>query len=256
MIYHYKLILQYKGTNYLGWQVQPLEYGKTIQSELNEALKIVAKSSEVKSIGSGRTDAGVHALGQVVKISIPLRIDPKKLVPALNVKLPNDIRVIDAEDSTEAFIPTIHARSKEYHYRFTTRKFVASHQNELIANYPFDLDLEKMRKACLILRGLHDFTNYYTEGTEVKSTIREIFSCELEIIQTTDWDILPQHYVLKIVGSGFLKQMVRMLIGALWNVGRGKVSLQEFEDSLTAKRISRLGPVAPPEGLYLVRVNY
>lgn len=249
-------MVQYKGTHYLGWQIQPIEYGKTIQSELNEALKIISKSCEIKSIGSGRTDAGVHALGQVVKVSIPLKIEPKKLVPALNVKLPNDIRIIDAEDSSSEFVPTVDAKSKEYHYRFTTRKFVSAHQNELIANYPFDLDLEKIRKACGILKGRHDFTNYYTEGTEVSSTVREIFSCELEVIETLSFDFLPQHYVLKIIGSGFLKQMVRMLVGALWNVGRGKVSLMEFEESLKGNKVARLGPVAPSEGLYLVRVNY
>ena len=255
MIHHYKLILQYKGTRYLGWQVQAEGAGSTVQGELNKALIAISKSENVRSLGAGRTDAGVHALGQVAKVSIELAIPPEKLLRALNSHLPVDIRIVDAENSDEEFFPTVHAKSKEYQYRFTTGRYSSALQAELITNHSFVLDLEKMRQACHILIGVHDFTNYYCEGTEVATNIREIFECEILEVTSDQW-MLPDHYVFRIVGSGFLKQMVRLLMGALWNVGRGKISLEEFKSSLSSTKVPHLGPVAPPEGLYMVRVNY
>ncbi len=207
-------------------------------------------------MGAGRTDAGVHALGQIAKVTMPLSIPPESLVKALNGNLPDDIRVIFAENSDEAFHPTIHAKSKEYHYHFTSQRMFTAFQNDLIANYPFDLDLEKMRQACKILVGEHDFTNFYCEGTEVSSHVRTIFSCDIIEIQQGEWQMLPSHYSFRIKGNGFLKQMVRLLVGAVWNVGRGKISLEEFRSALGPTKVQRLGPVAPPNGLYMVRVNY
>lgn len=256
MINHYKLTLQYKGTKYSGWQVQLGTSESTVQGELNRALSVVAKSEDVKSMGAGRTDAGVHALGQVAKVSIPLTIPPENLVKALNVNLPDDVRVIGAEISDENFHPTVHAKSKEYHYRFTSKRMFTAFQNELIVNHPFELDLEKMQAACKILVGEHDFTNFYCEGTDVSSYVRTIYSCDIQEISQGEWEMLPSHFVFRISGNGFLKQMVRLLMGAIWNVGRGKISLEEFRSALGPTKVQRLGPVAPPNGLYMVRVNY
>lgn len=256
MIFHYKLTLQYKGSRYSGWQVQLGTNEITVQGELNRALSVISKSEEVKSMGAGRTDAGVHALGQVAKVTMSLSIPPENLVKALNVNLPDDIRVIEAEVVDENFHPTVHAKSKEYHYRFTSQRMFTAFQNDLIANYPFELDLEKMRTACNILVCEHDFTNFYCEGTDVSSHIRTIFSCDIVEISQGEWQMLPSHYIFRIKGNGFLKQMVRLLMGAVWNVGRGKISLEEFRSALSATKVQRLGPVAPPNGLYMVRVNY
>ncbi len=256
MITHYKLIIQYKGNRYSGWQVQLGTSEITVQGELNRALSVISKSDEVKSMGAGRTDAGVHALGQVAKVSIPLVIPVESLVKALNVNLPDDIRILKAELSDESFHPTVHAKSKEYHYRFTSSRSFTAFQNDLIENYPFDLDLAKMNEACKILVGEHDFTNFYCEGTDVSSHVRTIFSCDIIEIPQGSWEMLPSHYVLRISGNGFLKQMVRLLMGAIWNIGRGKISLEEFRSALGPTKVQRLGPVAPPNGLYMVRVNY
>lgn len=255
MIHYYRLTIQYKGTRYLGWQIQPEGSGLTVQGELNRALRTVSKSENVKSLGAGRTDAGVHALGQVAKVGIELKIAPENLVKAINVNLPDDIRVIKGEHSDEEFFPTVHAKSKEYHYRFTCERMFTAFQNDYIYNHPFELDIEKMREACKILIGTHDFSNFYCEGTEVAHNVREIYECEILRIEQDSW-MLPSHYVFKIVGNGFLKQMVRLLMGALWNVGRGKISLDEFKAGLGPVKVPRLGPVAPPNGLYMVRVNY
>lgn len=255
MIHYYRLILQYKGTRYLGWQIQPESAGITVQGELNKALEIVSKAKS-QSMGAGRTDAGVHALGQVAKVGIELKIPPENLVKALNVNLPDDIRVIFADHSDYEFFPTVHAKSKEYHYRFTCNRMFTAFQNDLIVNHPFEMDIERMKEACKLLVGEHDFVNFFCEGTEVSSTVREIYECEILKVDHQDWEMLPPHYIFKIVGNGFLKQMVRLLMGALWNVGRGKISLEEFQKSLSLPRTQRLGPVAPPNGLYMVRVNY
>lgn len=255
MIYYYKLVLEYKGTRFLGWQVQPEGAGLTVQGELNRALKSISKSDEVKSLGAGRTDAGVHALGQVAKVGIPLEILPLSLMRALNGHLPDDIRILSAEISDAEFFPTVNAKSKEYHYRFTCQRTFTAFQNDLITNHPFELDIEKMREACKVLIGEHDFTNFYCEGTEVASNIREIYECELLEIPQGEW-MLPAHYLFRIVGNGFLKQMVRLLMGAVWNVGRGKISIEDLKAALSSTRVQRLGAVAPPQGLYMIRVNY
>jgi tRNA pseudouridine38-40 synthase len=253
VIHHYRLLLQYKGTRYLGWQVQP--EGKTVQGELNRALAVISKSPNVKSLGAGRTDAGVHALGQVAKVGLELAIPAASLLKALNANLPEDIRVLDAEPSDEHFFPTVHARSKEYHYRFKATRDPGALHSELIANCPFELDLGRMREACEALIGVHDFSNFYCVGTEVAHNVREIFACELLVVPQAGW-MLPEHYVFRIVGSGFLKQMVRLLVGAVWSVGRGKTTLEEFRSALSPAKVPRLGPVAPACGLYMVRVNY
>jgi tRNA pseudouridine38-40 synthase len=253
VISYYKLVLQYKGTRYLGWQVQP--EGMTVQGELNKALQTITKSQNVKSLGAGRTDAGVHALGQVAKIGVELALPSENLLKALNSHLPDDIRVIHAEPSDEEFFPTVHAKSKEYQYRFTYGRGFTAFQNDLIQNHLFDLDVELMKEACKVLIGTHDFSNFYCEGTEVASNVREIYECEIYEVEQGPW-MLPSHYVFRIVGNGFLKQMVRLLMGALWNVGRGKITKEDLANALSPNRIPKLGPVAPPNGLYMVRVNY
>jgi len=255
VIHYYKLVLQYKGTRYSGWQVQSENAGLTVQGELNRALRTISKSENVKSLGAGRTDAGVHALGQVAKVGIELEIPCENLVKALNANLPDDIRILEAEISNEEFFPTVHAKSKEYHYRFTCNKTFTAFQNDLIQNQTFELDLKKMQEACSILIGRHDFTNFYCEGTEVSSHIREIYECEILVVPQENW-ILPPHYIFRIVGNGFLKQMVRCLMGAVWSVGRGKITAEELQNALSATKVPRLAAVAPPNGLYMVRVNY
>jgi tRNA pseudouridine38-40 synthase len=254
VIHHYRLLLEYKGTSYLGWQIQP--EGKTIQGEVNRALKIISKSENVRTLGSGRTDSGVHALGQVVKVSIELEINSLNLLRALNSHLPSDIRVKEVTLSDEEFMPTVHAKSKEYHYRFMTGRNPNAFQGDFIAPCPHEINPDLVHKACEMLTGEHDFVNYFCEGTDVNSTVRTIFRCGLKGAEKLDGALFPEHYVFFIEGSGFLKQMVRLIVGALWNVGRGKISLEEFQASLGPPKRERLGVVAPPEGLYLVRVNY
>lgn len=252
----YKLQIEYRGTNYHGFQIQNNE--RTIQGELNRALKLVARTEEIKTIGSGRTDAGVHALAQVVRVEMPLAMPGDKLKYALNAMLPNDIRVLDSTTCTSDFHPIFSAQQKEYRYYFAQLEFASSHLDGLVTHYDFELDFEMMKKGCELLIGKHDFINYQCTGTEVETTEREIFQAEL--LKVSDIAGLPFRleslYCFRVVGDGFLKQMVRLLMGALWSLGRHKITLQEFEVSLKVARKDRYGVVAPPDGLYLYRVDY
>jgi tRNA pseudouridine38-40 synthase len=252
----YRATLSYKGTRFQGWQIQPT--GLTVQGELNKALASVSKSDEIRSIGSGRTDAGVHARGQVVRMDTPLVIAPGNLLKALNTYLPPDIRVVECVDCPETFQPTYDAISKWYSYFFIQHPYPDPLAGELVAHYGFSLDEGLMREACQRFVGRHDFVNFYTEGTEVNSTVRTIHSCELIKVESGGAPF-PFHgpvYEIRIHGEGFLKQMVRLMVGAIWSVGRGKIPVDEITRALASARRDRLGATAPGEGLYLMRVVY
>ena len=231
---------------------------RTIQGEINSVLKTLSKSEEVKTVGSGRTDAGVHALAQVMRIEIAEDIPEMGLVRGMNSLLPKDIRVIDALVVTREFHPIYSAKTKEYNYVFSTDPVISPFAEELITHFPFKLDFEMMNKACKIFCGEHDFINYQCVGTEIESTVRKIMSCEIVRFESSGhWgNLAGQYYVLKIVGNGFLKQMVRLIVGALISLGKGKVTLEDIEKSLKSPLKNRLGPTAPPQGLYLKEVHY
>ena len=252
----YKIIVQYKGTHFQGFQIQ--SSGSTIQGEINSALKILSKSDDVKSVGSGRTDAGVHALAQVMRVEIPVDIPATNLARAMNSMLPEDIRVIEAEVSSKEFHPIFSAQSKEYNYVFTTDEVISPFARELMSHFPGKLDIELMNKGCKIFCGEHDFINYQCVGTEVESTVRKIMSCEIVRFESAGhWgNLAADYYVLKVTGNGFLKQMVRLLMGALINLGKGKITLEDLEKSLKMPLKNRLGATAPPQGLYLKEVHY
>lgn len=255
-MYYYKITLQYNGTNYFGWQVQPDQL--TVQGVLNSSLTKVCKSSNIKTLGSGRTDAGVHALEQIVKVDIPIDIEPESLIRAINSNLPRDVRCIAAQRCDEKFMPTVDALWKEYTYLFTNNRFANSFQESFIANYPYELDFEKMDKGCRLLIGKHDFCNFFCTGTDVNSTVREIYLASIQSVDVNGFigSVFPNHYSFTIRGSGFLKQMVRLIIGSLWNVGRGKITLEQLSDALERPQKNKLGIVAPASGLYLARVKY
>lgn len=256
MPYFYRATLAYKGTRYLGWQIQPT--GATVQGTLNRALETIAKSPEVRSIGSGRTDTGVHALGQIVRMEMPFEIDPQGLMRGLNSHLPDDIRVLECSASHADFHPTFGAESKYYSYFFQLHDDVDPFLHDLVATYSFPFDEKKAQDACARFVGTHDFLNFYTEGTEVSSSVRTVFSCELVKHAPGTGPVLSHRsfYEIRVHGNGFLKQMVRLMVGSIWNVARGKIDAGLISDSLTGEKKPRIAAVAPPEGLYLMRVIY
>ncbi len=252
----YKLVIQYKGTSYQGWQIQP--QGKTVQGELNKTLKKISKSENLKTIGSGRTDSGVHSLGQTVKVSMKLDIGNEELKKALNSLLPNDIRAVKVDRVDDSFHPIGDSEWKEYIYLFSTNRETSLFYNEFLSVQPYKFNLEDMHKACELFVGKHDFADFQCVGTEVNSTIREIYECEISEYMN-EWGVFPkcEHvFALRVKGDGFLKQMVRLMMGTLWNIGQSKISLQELELALSTPTGKKLGAVAPPEGLYLNKVFY
>ncbi len=258
-IYNFCAIVQYKGTNYNGWQIQNGQNGRTIQGDINQALKEITKAENIKTIGSGRTDARVHALGQVVKIEIPLSIASESLKKALNAHLSKDIRILNIVEAEEKFHPIYDASWKEYIYCFSMDETIAPFDKDLVAHYPYHLNLDVMKKGCQLFLGEHDFCNFYCMGTEVKSTIRKIFEFSLERVSERNFWNSPstEYYIFKIKGSGFLKQMVRLIVGSLFNLGRGHIGESEILAALSGPYVSKkVGFVADPEGLYLSKVFY
>ena len=212
-----------------------------------------SRQNSFTTIGSGRTDAGVHANAQIVRLELDFFIENNKLQKALNSLLPSSIKVTLVELCDTDFHPIFHAKNKEYKYYFSTKEsepFMA----ESIYYHGKDLDINLMNEACEILEGEHDFLNYFCTGTSVKTTIRTIFKAEITAGPPESSEL--DSYCLSIVGSGFLKQMVRLLMGALLNIGSQKITLEEFKKSLKVKSKNKLGAVAPPQGLYLYKVNY
>ena len=240
----------------MGFQVQSV--GQTIQGELNSALKILSKTENVKTIGSGRTDAGVHAFAQVVRIEIPVDIPPENLARANNSQLALDIRVTDVSRTTMDFHPIFSAKSKEYNYVFSNREAISPFAHELVTLFPYDLDIELMREGCKIFCGEHDFINFQCTGTEVGTTVRQIFECVILHFMGSGHfaHMLEDYYVFRVVGNGFLKQMVRLMMGAIWSLGRGKITLKDLKKALKIQQDQRLGATAPPQGLYLKEVHY
>ncbi|WP_417337328.1 tRNA pseudouridine(38-40) synthase TruA [Halobacteriovorax marinus] len=253
----YKIILRYKGTQYQGWQKQP-HTSQTIQGQLEKALKKISKSDEIHTIGSGRTDSGVHALGQVVRVQIPLELGPLSLLKALNSHLPNDIECIHSENSSELFNPVFDAKDKTYKYLFS----LSGRRNALVDDsmtcLDRPMDIEKMREACELFIGEHDFADFYTVGTDISSTVRVIYDCKLHLEKQQGFlgEVYPEHYIFEVKGSGFLKQMVRLMVGTLWNIGLGKVELADLKMALSSPSGAKLAAVAPSNGLYLCEVNY
>ena len=154
------------------------------------------------------------------------------------------------------FRSTNDALKKEYIYLFTNNDTTSAFQNNFIVNNRFELDSKKMEDACKLFIGEHDFSNFYCFGSPVNSLKRTIFECDIEFFDMKFHGILPSHYRFRIVGNGFLKQMVRLIVGTIWEVGRGRVTLFELESELKNPGLKKLGTTAPPDGLYKSRVWY
>jgi tRNA pseudouridine38-40 synthase len=263
-MHYYKTTIQYDGSNYAGFQWQ--KGIQTVQSEFNRALSEIAPE-KFTTMAASRTDTGVHALEQIVKISSDTPIDLSSFLEAFNKVLPQDIRCIVIHPCAGFFRPAIEAESKEYRYFFTNKTQVSKEQSQFIANISNILDIDTMMICAHALIGTHDFCNFYSSGSNVKTTTRNISVCELSVINPHEifsglklFQIpkdLGSCYQLRIEANGFLKQMIRHIVGALWRVASGKLSKDDFMALLdTPPKEKQLWKVAPPNGLFLYRINY
>lgn len=241
-----KIIVEYDGANYSGWQRQGGGI-KTVQGEIEEAVfKITGEKPPVH--GSGRTDAGVHALGQAANFLIWSRISTERLRNALNDKLPADIAVKSADEVPAGFHARRSAKRKTYFYKILNRPARPVIERKTCWFIPYKLDIDSMRAACLCITGEHDFKVFCLSDVSVKTTVRTVFSATMK----RDGEFI----FFFIEANGFLKRMVRMLVGTLLRVGRGRLSPEGFERILKTGEKTRDVSAAPPRGLFLEKVLY
>lgn len=240
-----RLLLAYDGTPFLGWQVQP--QGPTIQSVLEEALgRITGHETKVK--GSGRTDAGVHALGQVANFHTTARMATEAFVPALNGMLPPEIAVLAADEVDPSFDAQFSAVEKTYRYRILNSRVKSPFEHRRSWQIPVNIDIEAMRRAAAHLVGHIDFSSFRAMGCVASTPVRTMRN----ILISHDGALV----VLELTADGFLRHMVRNIVGTLIEVGKGRFSTDDFVAILAARDRTRAGKTAPPHGLYLVRVVY
>lgn len=239
------LTIAYDGTNYCGWQVQP--EGKSISLEIINAVYKITKE-KVKLYGSGRTDAGVHALAQTANFYSDTKIPAHRLVGAVNAYLPPDIVVTDARDADIDFNARFSATGKIYEYKILNTPLPSPFWINKAWHVKQELDLSKMKKVCKILEGEHDFKAFMASGSYVKDTVRTLY----ELTVAKENDIIT----VSAKGSGFLYNMVRIITGTLVQVGRGKLSAEEVETILISLDRTKGAITAPACGLYLKEVLY
>jgi tRNA pseudouridine38-40 synthase len=251
-----KITLAYDGTSYVGWQRQAA--GTSIQGLLEAAIARI-EGEAVTVTGAGRTDAGVHALGQVASVAVPSAassIACDAYVRALNASLPEDVRVRAVEEVGGDFHARFSARAKTYRYRLTRAGVASPFESRYAWHVTHPLDVAAMRDALEACRGEHDFAAFQSTGTPVRDTVRTMLAAELiEAPAPFEPGELPL-IVIEVTGTGFLRHMVRAIVGTLVEIGRGRWPPAEMAAILASRDRSRAGPTAPPQGLFLVRVDY
>ena len=241
-----KLLIAYDGTDFRGWQRQPGE--RTVQQVLEETLAPLNGGVEPSTIASGRTDSGVHALGQVVQFYTAARHPPATFVKALNATLPPDVRVLDAQDMPQSFHATVDAHSKRYRYVFDNGSYADPFRVRYAWHVYQKLDADAMHEAARHLAGRHDFHSFETQWPNRSSSVRTLFDIEVKRSGTI--------VTLEVEADGFLYNMVRSIAGTLFYVGWGKWSPGHVATILAAEDRVQAGPTAPPQGLFLVVVRY
>ena len=294
--YHYKVVISYKGSNYFGWQdLGDSGQKPTVQWLITQVLRRICKFADCKVAAASRTDAGVHARGQVAKLSISLAIPAGKLQLGMNSLLPDDIRIEECTDCLPEFSASRDSVSKVYRYYFSLDDVSTPLLNDIVAhvnlgngpqsngpqsngpqsngpqsngpqsNGPLGdghrgdglrgdktLKLETMREACEHFIGEYDFYSFAVNNKQVKSTVRRVV--RLELGQTSFSDITNNTHYFEIEGSGFLRQMIRYIVGALF--ARGNIDIAEIDAALHQHNENKLSAKAKARGLHLIQVNY
>ena len=240
-----KLIIEYDGKEFNGWQRQPNKLN--IQGTIEQAIsKITGEDCEL--FASGRTDAGVHALGQVANFKTNSTIPIEKIPIALNTNLKKSIRIIDAEEVDENFHSRLSCKKKTYRYIINNSKSGTAIYRNLETNISEKLDVEKMKVAVKYFEGEHDFKAFRASGTSSKSSVRTIYNADVYMQEG--------RIFIELTGNGFLYNMVRIIAGTLVDVGSGKIEPKEIPSIIESRDRSKAGKTLPPQGLYLVKVEY
>jgi tRNA pseudouridine38-40 synthase len=245
-MHNVRVTVAYDGTGFVGWQRQAA--GESIQGCLEHAVRALDER-EVTVHGAGRTDAGVHALGQVASFTLQRALPCETIVRALNARLPDVIRVLDASVAPDDFHPRFSARRKTYRYRVWNAEVMDPFERRYAWHLSGALNVERMQAAAALLVGRHDFAAFQSVGSEVETTVRDI---QVSAVSARQSALM----VYEVVGSGFLRHMVRAIVGSLVEVGRGRRGAGWMADVLESRDRAVAGPTAPAEGLFLVGVAY
>ena len=240
-----KITVEYDGTNYGGWQRQT--NSPSIQQELEEGL-FKLTGHEVTVQGAGRTDSGVHARGQVANFYTESSIPSDRFSLALNAVLPRDIRVVESKEVTSEFHARFRAKARHYRYSMVIGPYGIAIGRQYYYHIPVHLDIEPMERAVKLFKGTHDFKAFQAAGSVSKTTIRTIYDARLTWRQ-------PYLY-FDVIGNGFLYNMVRIIVGTLIHIGKGKMPYKRIEDILEIGDRRLAGPTAPSHGLCLEKVYY
>ncbi|MCX7919177.1 MAG: tRNA pseudouridine(38-40) synthase TruA [bacterium] len=240
-----KLTIEYDGTNYCGWQIQPQQM--SIQKVLEKTLQQIL-NHPVKLIVAGRTDAGVHALNQIANFKTHSRIPTQNLIRAMNTLLPNDIAVKDAVEVPHSFNARRDAKWRIYQYRILNRQIPDVFNHNFVYHYPYKINIHRMRQAAKYFIGTHDFTAFNASPSIMKHSFRTIK--KLTIKREHDW------IYITIQGNAFVHNMVRIMVGTLLQVGRGKLEPEDVRAIIQSKQRKRAGMTVPAQGLFLMKVIY
>jgi len=246
MIKNFKITIEYDGSAYHGWQSQAT--GLTIQDEIEKALMTMT-GKRVVLTGSGRTDAGVHAFGQAANFHCDTALDPEVIQRGLNGLMPEDIVITACKQVPDKFHARYDVKSKTYHYRILNRTLPASIFRQYAWHIRKKLDLDAMRSALSHIIGTHDFKAFEGSGSPRANTIRCVMHADLVELE-------DGYMVFEIEGDGFLRFMVRNIVGTLVDVGLGKITSDDFNRILASKDRKLAGATAPAHGLFLMRVKY
>lgn len=241
-----KLVIEYDGTHYQGWQVQ--RHAPTIQGIIEEKLEILT-GEKIHLIGSGRTDAGVHALGQVANFKTESQLGVGSIQKALNHLLPYDIVIMSVEETYDRFHARKDSKSKVYEYRILNQDLRSVFLHGYAWHIPQKLNLSEMKNATRLLIGEHDFSAFRTVGSSTRTCVRRVIQAQWK-------NPLDGLICFEIEANGFLKQMVRSMVGTLVEVGKGKIDQEEFRKILESNDRKKAGPTAPAHGLFLKEVKY
>jgi tRNA pseudouridine38-40 synthase len=247
--FKYKAVIAYEGTRYSGWQVQ--SNALSIQTLIEDRLSTILRMPRAFLCGSGRTDAGVHALAQVAHFTTDFPIDISKTIASLNALLPTDIRILSLEEIDLAFHARFSALSKTYHYRLHLDPTPDPFKQRYAYHVPHPVDLPLLKEMTAPLIGTHDFTSFANKashGSAAKDAVRTLY--RLDLIEEEGGARL------EFEGNGFLYKMVRNIVGTLLDICAGKIDKEELLVLLNAKDRRRAGTAAPPHGLYLAKVKY
>jgi tRNA pseudouridine38-40 synthase len=259
---HFKVTLAYDGSEFVGWQRQAS--GTSIQGLLEQALRELDQR-EVAVVGAGRTDAGVHARGQVASFSLARQLEAAALVGALNARLPDAVRITNAEVAPDSFHARFDAALKVYRYRIWNADVLDPFERCYAWHVVGSLDRDAMSAAARLICGRHDFAAFQATGSSARSSVREIFSSRLMVGSATasNGDTVSRGLeacdaliTYEVSADGFLRHMVRTIVGTLVEIGRGRQSIAWMGEVLARRDRSRAGPTAPPEGLVLISVRY